>query len=193
MGIEFELKFRATPEALETIAGAVAGEKTPFSMHTTYYDTPDGALSARHYTLRRRMENDRSVCTLKFPAGELGRGEIELECDEIEAALPELCKLSGLADLPGLLEAGIVPVCGAKFQRTAITVVTEACTVEWALDQGILYGGGKELPLCEAEIELKSGDRQAAREYAAVMADRFGLVAEEASKFRRALALARGE
>ena len=193
MGIEFELKFRATPEQLEAIGLAVEGQREAFSMHTTYYDTPTGALSERHYTLRRRMENETSVCTLKFPAGELGRGEFELECEDIQKVIPELCKLSGLADLPELLEEGIVPVCGAKFQRTAITVALEGCTVEWALDQGILYGGGREEALCEAEVELKDGDRQTALTYAALMAARFGLVPESGSKFRRALALARGE
>ena len=193
MGIEFELKYRATPEQLDAIALAVEGEREKFSMHTTYYDTPSGALSERRYTLRRRMENAISVCTLKFPAGEQGRGEIELACDEIEKAIPELCKLSGLDDLPGLLEEGIVPVCGAKFQRTAVIVPLKDCTVEWALDRGILYGGGREEDLCEAEVELKDGDRQSAVLYATLMANRFGLVPEERSKFRRALALARGE
>lgn len=193
MGIEFELKFRATPEQLEAITLAVDGQQAHFSMHTTYYDTPEGDLSHRHYTLRRRMENENSVCTLKFPAGELGRGEFELECDRIENALPELCKQSGLPDLPALLKKGVVPVCGAKFVRTAITVELDGTTVEWALDRGILYGGGREENLCEVEVELKTGDRKVATAYAVRMASRFGLVSESASKFRRALALARGE
>lgn len=193
MGIEFELKFRATPEQLAAIALSVEGQQTHFSMHTTYYDTPDGDLSHRHYTLRRRMENENSVCTLKFPVGELGRGEFELECDRIENALPELCKQSGLPDLPKLLQKGIIPVCGAKFDRTAITVELDGTTVEWALDRGILYGGGREENLCEVEIELKAGPRQVALAYAAQMASQFGLVSESFSKFRRALALARGE
>ena len=193
MGIEFELKFRATPETLKAIDTEITGDRAEFSMHTTYYDTPDGDLSARRYTLRQRMENHTAVCTLKFPAGEDGRGEFELESADLKSALPELCKLSGLADLPALLEKGIVPVCGAKFHRTAITVKLPDCTLEWALDQGILYGGGRETPLCEVEIELKDGAKEAAIAYAALMADRFRLTGETGSKFRRALALARGE
>lgn len=193
MGIEFELKFRTTPEQLSAIRDTVEGQIALYAMHTTYYDTPGGDLSARRYTLRRRLENDTSVCTLKFPAGDLGRGEFELECDSIENAIPELCKLSKLPDLPALVQGGVRPVCGAKFQRIAITVVLADCTLEWALDQGTLYGGGREIPLCEAEIELKSGDRQAALAYAALQAERFGLAPESSSKFRRALALARGE
>ena len=63
MGLEYELKFRATPEIQLSLCDAVKGEEVIYSMRTTYYDTPSGALSSRKYTLRRRMENDLSVCT----------------------------------------------------------------------------------------------------------------------------------
>ena len=193
MGIEFELKYRATPEQLAAISAAVTGQTQLFSMHTTYYDTPDNALSARHYTLRQRWENQTSVCTLKYPAADDGRGEIELAATQIEDAFPELCKLSKLPDLPALVQNGVVPVCGAKFNRTAITLTLPDATLELALDSGILYGGNREQPLCEVEVELKAGDRTTARAYGVLLAARYGLVPEQASKFRRALGLARGE
>lgn len=193
MGIEFELKYRATPQVLAAIAAAVPGQEQRFQMETTYYDTLTGDLSARHYTLRRRMENEASVCTLKYPAGDLGRGEIELSCRSIEDAIPELCKLSKLPDLPALTAKGVVPVCGARFTRIARTLVLESCTVELALDSGVLTGGGREIGLCEVEVELKSGSREAASAYAARLASAYGLEPESRSKFRRALTLARGE
>ncbi len=193
MGIEFELKFRATPEILEKMAKALTGRVQTYAMETTYYDTPAGALSGRHYTLRRRMENDLSVCTLKTPAGSLGRREFEVRCAEIEAALPELCKLSQIPELPWLLKDGIVPLCGAKFVRRAITVALEDCVVEVALDEGVLSCGDKTQPLCEAEVELKQGSREAAVAYAKALAEKFGLAPESRSKFRRAKALAEGE
>ena len=93
MGREFELKFAATEAVLAAIE-ARFGDFSAISMATTYFDTPDRALSARHITLRRRMENGVSVCTLKTPTDGIGRGEWELESDTIEAAIPELCKLS---------------------------------------------------------------------------------------------------
>ena len=140
MGREFELKYAATEETQEKLAAAYGSFET-FSMQTTYYDTPDGALSARHITLRRRLENGVSVCTLKTPTGGLGRGEWELECDCIENAIPELCKLSGW-ELAPLLAGGVIAVCGARFTRRAFTVAPPQCTVEIALDRGVLYGGG---------------------------------------------------
>ena len=124
MGIEFEWKFCSTPEKNGAIRTQVTGEEAVYRMATTYYDTPGGDLSRRHFTLRRRMENDRSVCTLKTPA------------------------------------------------------------------EGILAGGGRQLPLCEVEVELKSGSREAAALYALSLAARHGLEQEPKSKFARAKALA---
>lgn len=193
MGIEFELKFRATPEKLETIRKTVPGEEQTIAMETTYYDTRQRALSDRHYTLRRRMENGVCVCTLKTPAGALGRGEYELPCQRIEDAIEKLCKLSGVTELPALTEAGLEPVCGARFTRIAKTLVLSDCTVELALDEGVLTGGGRQMPLCEVEVELKAGCREAAAAYAEALAAAVGLETEKYSKFRRALALARGE
>lgn len=193
MGLEFELKFRCDKNTQEKLRQAVSGEERLYRMETTYYDTPSGSLSARRWTLRRRMENEKSVCTLKFPVKGEGRGEFELECDSIEAAIPELCKLSGLEDLAFLCQEGVVAVCGAKFTRIAKTFDFAGTQMELALDQGVLLGGGKEVPLYEAELELKEGDMLQVRQYAAVLAATYGLEAEPRSKFRRALALAKGE
>lgn len=193
MGIEFEVKFRATPAALSAVRQAYSGNFQTLQMETTYYDTPDGSLAARWYTLRRRMENEQSVCTLKTPEKGLGRGEYEVLCPDIHQAIPALCKLSGVSELPALTAAGLMPVCGAKFTRLAQVVVLPDCTVELALDEGVLTGGGKTVPLYEIEVELKSGSREAVLAFAKALAQRFDLVQETGSKFRRALALAKGE
>lgn len=193
MGIEFELKFRANREALEAMDRDIPGDRQVYAMATTYYDTPTGALSDLRYTLRCRQENDRFVCTLKTPAAGMGRNEFELDCPDIRAALPQLCQMSGLKDLPGILEAGVVPVCYARFTRIAKTVVLPGCTVEVALDQGVLGGGDRQAPLCEAEVELKEGTEAAAKAYAAQLAVAYGLTPEPKSKFRRAQLLAAGE
>ena len=193
MGIEFELKFRATPQLQQQILGEIPGEDQHFAMQTTYYDTPSASLSSRHYTLRRRMENQVSVCTLKAPAGKGARGEWEVNCDSIESAIPMLCKLGCPADLPTLTEEGVAPICGARFNRIARTVELPDCVVELAIDEGILTGGDKEIPLCEVEIELKSGSQAVCVAFARKLAQLYQLTPEEKSKFRRALDLYRGE
>lgn len=193
MATEFELKYAATAANLEAIRAAVPGQYDSISMETTYYDTPGHDLSARKWTLRRRLENGVSVCTLKTPASGSARNEWELECDSIETAIPELCKLSGLALLEELTAAGVKPVCGARFTRLACRVALEGAEAEIALDAGVLFGGGRELAFAEVEAELKSGSETAVVAWAQDLQQRFDLKPEPKSKFRRALDLAKGE
>ena len=192
MGVEYEIKFRATEEALLAIDRGIAGETVVFQMETTYYDTPTGALSARYYTLRKRLENGKAVCTLKAPATQ-GRGEWEIPCEDILQAIPQLVDMGCPADLPDLVKEGVAPICGAKFTRFAKTITLPEGVVELALDRGILFGGGREEPLCEAEVELKEGSVSLCDAFAKMLATEFSLKTEKKSKFRRALALYKGE
>ena len=189
MGTEYELKFRADPEVLRSVYTTFPARWQTVPMETTYYDTPGGSLSARRWTLRRRLQNGVSVCTLKTPGQNGVRGEWEVECDSIQLAVSELCKLSGSAELEKLCTEGLVPVCGARFTRKAGLFQLWDCTVELALDEGILMGGSKEAPLCELEVELKDGSREAADSFAAQLAQIYDLQPEASSKFARALAL----
>ena len=189
MGREFELKFRADADQLAAIE-ALYGDFTPITMETTYYDTPAGDLRRLHWTLRRRFENGRSVCTLKTPLPDGSRGEWETECPSIEEAIPKLCKLGAPELLAVLTEGGIEPYCGAKFLRLAKLLTLENASVELALDRGCLLGGGREEPFAEVEAEYKSGSEEAAVAFAESLAARFALTPEPKSKVARAMALA---
>lgn len=192
MGREFELKYSCTEEAFAALQQDFAGF-TPIEMETTYYDTFDGRLSNNRWTLRRRYENGKSVCTLKTPAPDGSRGEWEIECGSVMAAIPKLVQLGAPLDLMVFCISGVAPVCGAKFTRLAKTLEIPGATVELALDRGILTGGGKEMPLLEVEVELKAGSDNAATAFAYELAEKYGLKTENRSKYRRALGLARGE
>lgn len=192
MGMEFELKYRADAAALSRIREALAGQAQLYEMQTTYYDTLDGSFSSRKWTLRRRMENGRSVCTLKTPAAGHGRQEWEVDCGDIEAAIPMLCKLGCPEALRFLAAQGLQPICGARFTRTAKTLSHDGAVLEVAMDSGILYGGGREMPLCELEVELKSGPEEVCVAFAQTLARQYGLTPEPLSKFRRALDLYKG-
>ncbi len=193
MGIEFELKYSATVQAQASLEQNTCGQWTTLEMETTYYDTQEGYLSQRHYTLRRRLENGKSVCTVKTPVANNARGEWETECQDIRAAVPELCKLGAPKDLPVFADMGLIPVCGARFTRRACTVEYQDAVLELALDLGILFSGEKEIPLCEVEVELKSGSREAAVAFAKDLAAAYDLQPQPKSKFRRALDLREGE
>lgn len=192
MAIEFEMKYRATAEQQEAVKKAVIGDVATYRMESTYYDTPNGDLSQMRCTLRCRLENENKVYTLKMPAIQ-GRAEYEVKAEGLPQALKELCKLSQFPK-PELLDMEkLIAVCGAAFTRTAITTAAKDCTVEIALDLGVLTGGGKAVPLCEIEVELKSGSMEAAAAYANKLAQQYALIPEHQSKFRRAYLLAGGK
>ncbi len=193
MGLEYERKYRADGETLQKIHNSLSEPFYIFQMETTYYDTPDEALSRQKITLRRRYENGISVCTLKTPAAGVGRGEFQTEADSIEAAIPILCKLSGFESLKTLVAGSLTEVCGARFTRIARKICFGDSTLELALDEGFLLGGSKSLPLYEVEVELVSGEPKDADLYGALLSSKFSLQEETRSKFRRAMALAKGE
>lgn len=188
MGREFELKYRADSGIIAAIRASF-GDFSEIRMETVYYDTSDAALSRRRWMLRRRYENGTSVCTLKTPLPDGSRGEWEISCDDIRLAAMELCKLGAPEDLLTLTESGLREVCAARFTRLAKRLTLERCTVELALDEGALMGGGRTLPFAEIEVELKSGEEAAATAFAEALARKFGLTPEPKSKAQRAMEL----
>jgi inorganic triphosphatase YgiF len=192
MGVEFELKFAAEPAQQEAIRQQYLPTYEQYRMQTTYYDTPTKALSQRHITLRCRIENEETVCTVKTPISGYGRGEWDCRCEDIHKAIPMLMEAGAPPELAELTAAGLEPVCGARFARYAGPIEFAGSVLEIALDTGILMGGGKELPLCEVEVELKSGQPEAAVAFGMELQKLFNLVPQNKSKFRRALELAEG-
>ena len=192
MATEYEWKFRSSKAYQSAIAAALTGLRQTITMQTTYYDTPDGRLSALRYTLRKRLENNLSVCTLKVPANS-GRSEWEVPCDDILQAIPLLVDAGAPEELPRLVQAGLQPICGARFTRIAITEELPDGQVEVALDQGVLLGGNRERPLFEVEVELKAGRQSVCDRFARELAHRFALTPEPKSKFARARSLYQGD
>lgn len=189
MGREFELKFAATALDHEALR-ARFGNLSPITMETTYYDTPAGDIRKLHWTLRSRKENGVSVCALKTPGEGFGHGEWEVCCEKIEKAIGPMLAKGAPKQLYTFAQAGFAPVCGARFTRLAGLIDAPGCTVELALDEGWLLGGGKEQPLCEIEVELKAGSEEAAAAFAMELAQEYGLRPETRSKIARAMALA---
>ena len=188
MGREFELKYQAHAEDLERIR-VKYGSFREISMETTYYDTPLLALRARRWTLRRRLENGVSVCTVKTPLPDGSRGEWEVEAPDVFQGLPKLIALGAPEELTQIVQGGVAPFCGARFVRLARLLPTQDGTVELALDKGVLLGGGRELPFAEVEVELKSGSDRAAEAFAQNLAAEFGLSVQPKSKLARAMSL----
>lgn len=193
MGIEFEVKFRATDEILEKIRRQTPGKEVIFHMQTIYYDTPSNAFSQRQCTLRRRLENEKFICTLKTPAQGLGRQEWETQCSDIKEAIDQFYQLGAPSDILELAKEGLSPICGARFIRVAKLVPAGEGWAELALDCGVLEGGKKEKVFCEVEIEQKTCSQKECLALAQMFAAQYGLEREEKSKFRRAFAMYKGE
>lgn len=189
MAVEIELKWKATPAQQEKILADWEYFGTA-EMVTTYFDTPQLTLRQEKCTLRARLENGICVCTLKTPAPGIARGEWEVEDAALEEALPVLQEKSGKV-LPPFDR--LQPLCGAKFTRRMRLISYPGGEAELAVDAGVLTGGGREIPLCEVELELKHGSAEALETFAAVFARQYSLQQETRSKFRRASALALGE
>lgn len=192
MGRELEVKFAADEKTQQAILAAYPQARI-IQMETTYFDTTDGALSARKITLRLRSENGVSICTLKCPLADGSKGEWECPAEDIHAGLTALARLGAPLQALALAKGDLQIVCGARFTRRAVNVATADGMAELAVDSGVLLGGGKEIPLSEVEVELKSGSDEAMLAFAARLAQIYGLQPEKKSKFRRALSLAKGE
>lgn len=185
---EFEIKYRLTEGAF----AALSGQYGPFGqirMETTYFDTPGQALSARKWTLRRRYENGVSVCTLKTPSPDGGRGEWEVTCPDIAHALDPLVALGAPEELRSL-GADLRPLCAARFVRLAADLRYGESRLELALDRGSLLGGDREAPIFEVEAELKAGQDADVLAFGTFLETAYGLVPERKSKFKRARDLA---
>ncbi len=199
MATELELKLAVpSPAVLEQIifdkevAAVRQGGYRLLDMATVYYDTADGSLAKNHRTLRLRQENDRLVATCKTPAGGNARNEFECDAPTIEAALPKLVEAGAPAEL---LEIDrLIPVCAAQFtRREAELSFADGTVCVFCGDIGMLAGGQKQEPLCEVELELKSGDYETIEAFGVELKERFGLTEEPKSKFARAAALAVAE
>ncbi|MBR6376490.1 MAG: CYTH domain-containing protein [Oscillospiraceae bacterium] len=199
MGTELEWKY-AVPDpslldrvlAWEEVRSRMVEEPRRYHMRTDYYDAPDRRFSRHKITIRRRMENERSVVCVKAPLPEGSdphlRGEWELEAEDLRSALPRLVNLGA----PGaILEPVCLQrLCGADFLRRAVLLrFADGSAAELALDCGSLFGPTESAPLCELELELKEGAPGAALAFAEALAERFSLRLEPLGKFTRASAL----
>jgi len=189
MGQEFELKYTATEAAFAALQQQYP-YLAPITMETVYFDAVDGALSKRHWTLRRRVENGKTVCALKTPGNGIVRGEWEVSREEMETAIEALCGQGAPEELRELTQVGIRPVCGARFVRLAGILEIPGCSVELALDKGEFLAGERKQPFMELEVELKEGSEIAAVAFGEQLARNLGLQVQTHSKFARAMALA---
>ena len=195
MGKEIEIKLSAEgPTQLQAAydrvkAEAMQAEERTIAMHTRYFDTPEGVLRERKWTLRTRQENEVNVLTCKTKGENHCRGEWNLKRDnDNEAPMQrELQALvaDGAPEL--LLTLGSLRVtCEAEFTRqAAMLTMADGTKIELAADVGVLRGRAEEEKLCELELELYGGSY----DIMLWLAKETGLSEETLSKAARAMRL----
>lgn len=201
MSSEIELKLALSPESARALARepllAAATVKGPHTQryYGVYYDTPEHALARAGVALRVRKQGRRWVQTVK----EEGRVEGGLhERPEYEAPAPNgQLNLLALAMTPvGALFADpdvagrLAPLFVTDVRRTLRLLQNDQAEIELALDRGEIRAGERTDPVCELELELKSGAPAAVYELALALQDRIRLRVENRSKAQRGHLLA---
>ena len=200
MSQEIEIKLSVPEEhALrlwEVLARHPHDKPVTHRLFSAYYDTPECALKTVGAALRLRRQGGRWIQTVKSDgqvAGGLHR-HVEHEV-EVAAQLPSFPAMTeaGLGDLVAdrRLREALTVAFTTEFNRTS-TLLRPAAgkVVEVSLDRGGIAAGDRREPICEIELELKSGTPRClfdlALEIAAVLPVRF----DNRSKAERGYALA---
>ncbi|MBI1283521.1 MAG: CHAD domain-containing protein [Thiobacillus sp.] len=167
------------------------------AMRTLYFDTPDFALSALGVALRVRRIGRRWLQTIKTEGERHGglsqRAEFEMP---VTRGMPDWNRFpaEALALVPEALRAQLEPVFETRFERTAWLIGGDGgASIEVALDVGEVHAGARRLPICEIELELKSGQQDALFELAHGWAQRLDCLPFDVSKAERVVRLARGQ
>ena len=157
---EFELKFACGPEDLALVLAAApkaraAGDDETRELISVYFDTPDLILQKAGASLRVREHKGQRIQTLKR-----GMGPVR---EEHETAIEGLAPDPALEPLPAMLPRGadLRPAFNVRVSRRQRTFTYKGARIELALDQGEVAGGERRSPICEVELELKSGPPEA--------------------------------
>jgi inorganic triphosphatase YgiF len=170
MAIESELKLRLTPDHLARLRRHPLFKKHQISapvthrLHNIYFDTPSLDLHQGRMALRLRRYAGRWLQTLKaggrVMAGLHQRNEWEVPVSSEKLDFSKLP--AGVVDayLPQSLQAQLRPVFITDFIRTSREIDWHGAVIEVCMDHGDVRANERCVPICEVELELKSGDAQ---------------------------------
>lgn len=155
---EVEIKLRLDPEKMRKFANSerLAGVD-PLKKHyrTIYFDDNKHHLFKNGFELRVRQDGRNSIQTLKT-AGSVDRGEWEREAADGEPSL-EGVEAAGLEKLRRRRIA-LRRMFSLEVDRGTWSLCRDGACIEVALDEGKMEAGGRERPIRQAELELKSGE-----------------------------------
>ncbi|WP_321899646.1 CYTH domain-containing protein [Paraburkholderia heleia] len=208
MGIEREIKLALPRDqvdaALRLIETRTGKPGRAIRLENIYFDTPALALARARSALRLRRAPEGWLQTFKTVGmaqnGLHARHEWEMpvagEALEIDRLLHE-CDEAGVSTALSDAAANLIPLFRTDFTRTLWTLEVDGARVEAAIDQGEVTaevnGETRRTPICEIELELKSGDEAALHSLAAQLAQALpGLAPDDVSKAQRGYKLREG-
>lgn len=207
MTTEIELKLRLSPsDAARVLRNPwlrALGGPDPVTrrLRTVYYDTPAFHLRRHGVALRLRREGRHWIQSVKgggsVAAGLHRREEQEAPVlgphpDFTKIADPALARLLASDKLRERLRPLFTTTCQ---RNTRMLRLPDGSEVEFCLDRGTIAAGdgeGPGVPLCEIELELKSGHPLSLFQLAQALMHHFPVRIEHASKAARGYALVSG-
>jgi triphosphatase len=180
MAVEIELKLRIAPEQLARLkrhpllkAYQVARPVTR-RLYSIYYDTPKLELYKSGMALRLRHAGRQWLQTLKG-GGSVKAGLHQRNEWEMPVRGPELDFNFPAADwkahLPPSSHKKLQPIFITDFSRSSRMLNFKEAQIELCMDQGQVSAGQHNMPICELELELKSGDSRQLFELALAILD----------------------
>ena len=156
---EIEVKLTGEAAELSTIFKQLKGDSPSTSrVVSTYYDTPDGHLWQRGFSLRLREKGDGHELTLKRQDGKAWeRGEWTSAVRQPVADIGLLPEAAPRRDIGAVLPEELNPLFASDIKRAKKNLALDGAMVEVALDLGRIVNGAREAPVAELEFELLNG------------------------------------
>jgi len=168
MAVETELKIRVAPEQLAKLKRHAVlkaySKSRPVSrrLHNIYFDTPKLQIHNSGMALRLRHTGNQWLQTLtgggSVQAGLHQRNEWEIPVSGPALDLSLLQAAGWNEQLPQSLQKKLQPVFVTDFSRSSQMLDFQGSQIELCFDQGEISTEQLSMPVCELELELKSGE-----------------------------------
>ena len=190
--LEIELKLTGRPDDLAAVFASLKGRKSkPFRLLSAYFDTPDGRLWSRGFTLRLREKKSGHELTLKREDGRaLARGEWTARVEEPRADIALLPAEAPRCDIGVILPEELGRRFSSEIERRQTVFKDHGTMIEASLDIGRIVAADREAPMAELEFELLSGSALVMLEYIQALVQRRPVSISTRSKAARGRDLA---
>ena len=164
-------------------------------LHSVYFDTPELSLAQQKIALRLRLAGAEWIQAVKgggkVEGGLHRRQEWEVPVADGKPDFGKLAESPWSSIFTPNIQSRLIPIFVTDFWRTTWMLELENGVIELALDIGQVQANDEQMPICEVELELKSGDPAALFDLAGILQTSITLRPEDQSKADRGYKLYR--